>query len=62
MVVFHSRKIQWNLSRVVILRVHSYWRSYIASRWIHRQSNLMFILNSDKDHRKNSLSSSVNEP
>ena len=51
------------------LRVRLYWGENecdgaIASRWIHRQSNLMFTLNSDKDRRKNSLSHSigVNEP
>ena len=40
--------------------------SDIASRWVHREFNLMFKFNSDKNRKKNSifrsLSSSVNEP
>ena len=37
--------------------------SDVASRWVHGESNLMFILSSDKDQRKNShsFSLSVNE-
>ena len=34
----------------------------IASRWVHRESNLKFRLNSDEKHRKNSLSLNVKEP
>ena len=33
----------------------------MASRWVHREFNLMFMLSSDKDKRKKSLSLSVNE-
>ena len=40
--------------------------SDITSRWVHREFNLMFTLNSDRNERKNllsrSLSLSVNEP
>ena len=45
--------------------VHLHWReskSDIASRWVHRKSNLMFALSSDEDQRKYSFSFSVNEP
>ena len=35
---------------------------FIAYRWVHRESNLMFILSSDEDQTKNSFSLSVNEP
>ena len=42
------------LPRIQILRVYSEWRnSDIAFRWVHRESNLMFLLSSDKDRRKN---------
>ena len=40
----------------LILRVSLHWReseSDVASRWVHRQSNLMFTLSNDKDQRKN---------
>ena len=44
------------------LRVRLYWReSDIASRWLHREFNLMFTLNNDKDQRIILLSLSVNE-
>ena len=36
--------------------------SDIASKWVHRESNLMFTLNSDREQRKKSLSLIVNEP
>ena len=36
-----------------LVRVRLYWyESDIASRWVHRESNLMFTLSSDKDQRK----------
>ena len=39
---------------------------YIASRWLHRESNLLFTMGSEKDQRKKSLSRSllfsINEP
>ena len=35
------------------LMVHLYWcNSDVASRWVHRESNLLFTLSSDKDQRK----------
>ena len=39
------------------IRVHLHWieiesKSDIASRWVHRESNLMLTLSSDKDQRK----------
>ena len=40
-----------------------YWdESDIASRWVQKESNLMFTLSSIKDQRKISRSHSVNEP
>ena len=53
--------------RFLLIRVHLYWgksesESDIASRWVHRQSNLMFTLSSNKDHGKNSLSHRNNFP
>ena len=51
------------------VRVHLYsseTESDIAFRWIHRESNIMFTLSSDKDQIKDSLLSSlslnVNKP
>ena len=44
------------------IRVRLYWsesESDIAYRWVHKESNLMFALSSDKDQRKNSLSRSL---
>ena len=40
------------------LRIRLHWReieSDITSRWVVRESNLMFTLISDKDQRKNRL-------
>ena len=39
------------------VRVHLYWpenesESDIASRWVHRESNLMFTLSSNQNQRK----------
>ena len=55
------------MAGVLIVRVRSYWgESDIALKWVHRMSNLMFMLRSHKDQRKSSLSHSllvsVNEP
>ena len=43
---------------ILLVRVRLYWRESeserdIASRWVHREFNLMFTLNNDKDQRKN---------
>ena len=47
------------------LGVNLYWseseRNDIASRWVHRESNLMFTLSRDKGQR-NQFSNSLNEP
>ena len=47
-----------------LVRVRLYWyESDIASRWVHRESNLMFTLSSDQLKENNSrlLSPSVNQ-
>ena len=48
-----------------LTRARLYWckgESNVASRLVHRESNLMFTLSSDKNQRKNLLLLSVNEP
>ena len=54
-----------NASKYSSLKVRSYSyksESDIAFIWIQRESNLMFTLSSDKEHRIISLSLNVNEP
>ena len=57
---------QWVGARKQRLKVHLPEKneSDICSRWVHRESNLMFTMSSNKDRRKNSLSFlvSVNRP
>ena len=50
-------------------RIHLYWHQSegdIATRWVHREANLVFTLSGNEDWRKNSLSRSlflgVNKP
>ena len=46
---------QCRCSLIKQLRVRLYWcesESDIVSRWVHKESNLMFTLNSDKNQRK----------
>ena len=43
-----------------LVMVRLYWcESDIASRWVHRESNLMFTLSSDRIKENNSLSLSL---
>ena len=69
----HGRGMRGRIGGHCSGRYASYWnaslywnKSDIASRWAHRESNLMFTLSNDKDQTKNpvlrSLSFSVNEP
>ena len=51
------------LQAVINIRIWLYWsESDIGSRWVHRESNLMFILIWDKENFSRSLLLSVNEP
>ena len=51
------------LGTTAAVRVYLYWcESGIATGCVHRESNLIFTLSSDKDQRRNSLSLSVNDP
>ena len=49
---FHTNDV-WQTSFLRLVRSRLYWcESDIVSRWVHRESNLMFTLNSNKNQRK----------
>ena len=45
------RQNEWQFVWVLLYCIESKNNSNIGSRWVHRESNLMFILSNDKDQR-----------